>query len=900
VKRAAAVALLSLIAMFCSASDTIRATAGTPLRFSAPGLTAAYTLDPDCADVTRDGKNAIIVGKRSCLTHLVTVADGVPSEYVLIVVRPTAQVAQFREQQLRARGLQQAGSISSSYSSDPNQIETAIEMNRAEGDHAANISVTVDNGYGYGALTRRTTVPRASLQFTSPSSSVTILDSEVKDSPLTFEGVRLRGLHVDTKTWFVHGGIASLTNFRQQLYEQDPDRAVEAGYRFFLSKNLSLTPSVEWIRASEQYVAGRSGLISAMKLEYARAKGIHFRVQSGVSDKRGLGVASDLDFLGKDDRIQASVRSTPIDFPGLSMSRSRGFQASGSWTRWLTERWGLDTSGTRNVYSLSDGTSQSNSNWDARLQWRVRHVSLNGGYAGSSLSRRNGAALTSTAVPASASFESRYFGNSFQYRFSRNGITDSGSHSMRDTTRIKILSLTLTSYVSRQTQAPTLDYVLVNLPWLRDALLTSGASVSTPEEVQEFINSHADLIAGGYLRDLSLNVSPVHRQVGATASWVSRKNFVAARFEWRTDDDARLTGRVISQYEFGSLTFRLGRSTDFIASGSYISTQLGNTRYHQPTYNFGLRRKFGAVPAFVNRFQDHASIHGIVFSDANGRGEYDKLSKGIPGVVVILDGYRKVQTNRMGYYAFSSVPAGKHSVEIQYNSEEPFLFTTAPSVPTTENTTVNFGIGEQKTRLFGTVFNDAGMPIANVRVRVSGAESHELTTGQEGSFSLVLAKAGDYRVALDPESLPPAYSLEGLKPQQVQVKRGHPAQFDFTVQALRSISGRVSCGDNGSGSDLRLIGTKLYAQKIDVDQSGNFVARGLSAGDFQLVLKCKSSEARRQVEVGTDPAAISGIDLRGEMTLRTAKQEDAMAVGAVWCEPLSLLTGNFSGNLLLN
>jgi hypothetical protein len=871
VKQIPVVTLLILSAMFCAASDTIRATAGTPVRFSTPGLTAAYTLDSDCADVTRDGKNAVIVGKRSCLTHLVTVADGVASEYLLIVVRPAAQVALFREQQLRARGLQQSTSVSSSYSSDQNQIETAIEMNRAEGEHAANISATVDSGYGYGAQTRRTTVPRASLRFTSPNSSVTILDNEVKDSPLTFEGVRLRGLHVDTKNWFVHAGIASLTNFRQQLYEEDSDRAVEAGYRFLLSENLSLSPSVEWIKASEQYVAGRSGLISSMKLEYARPKGIQFRAQTGVSSKGGVGVASDLEFLGKDDRIQANVRSTPMDFPGLSMSRSRGFQASGSWTRRLTERWGLDTSGTRNIYALSDGTSQSNSNWDARLQWRVRHFSLNGGYAGSNLSRRNGAALTSMAVPASASFESRYFGNSFQYRFSRNGITDSGSHSMRDTARVKIRSLTLTGYVSRQTQAPTLDYVLVSLPWLRDALLSSGASVSTPEEVQEFISSHADLIAGGYLRDLSLNVSPVHRQVGATASWASRTNFVAARFEWRTDDDARLNGRVISQYEFGSLTFRLGRLTDFIASGSYISTQLGNTRYHQPTYNLGLRRRFGAVPAFVNRFQDHASIHGIVFSDANGRGEYDKLSKGISGVTVILDGYRKVRTNRVGYYSFSSVPAGKHSVEIQYNSEEPFLFTTAPSISTPENRMVNFGIGEQKTRLFGTVFNDAGMPIANVRVRVTGVESHELTTSQEGSFSLVLAKAGDYRVALDPESLPPAYSLEGIKPQQVQVKRGHPAQSDFTVQALRSISGHVSCNDSRGASDLRLIGTKLYARKIDVDQSGNFVARGLSAGDFQLVLKCATSEARRRVEVGADPAAISGIDLRGEMILRTAK-----------------------------
>jgi hypothetical protein len=801
------------------------------------------------------------------MTHLVAFADGVLTESVLIVERPAAQLSQFHAAQLSARGIQQSGSVSTSYASDPNQIETAIDLTRTEGEHTASVSLAVDNGYGYGALNRRTTLPRASVRFLSPTTSVTFLDADVKGSPLAFEGIRLRGVHVDTNTWFVHAGIASLTNFRQRLYEEDPDRAAELGYRFSLSKSMSITPSFEWITASRQYVSGRSGAISAMKFEYARPDRIRLRVQGGITGRGAVGVASDIEYLGKDERLQGSVRSTPIDFPGLSMSRARGFEGAGSWTRRLTNALTVDTSGVRDVYSLSDGTSQSSSNWDSRLQWRVRHFSLNGGYAGSNLSRRNAPALTSASIPVGAGFESRIFGNSFQYRFSRNGVTDSGSHSMRDSAQIKLHSLTLTAFVSRQTQAPTLDYVLGNLPWLRDALLSSGVSVSTPEEVQQFINSHADLIAAGYLRNFSLNVSPVHSQVGASASWSARKNVVSARFEWRTDDDARLIGHIISQYESGSINVRLGRATELSASGSFFSTQLGNVKYHQPAYNFTVRRRIGAVPSFFNRLQQHASIHGIVFADATGRGEYDSSSKGLKGVTVILDGYRRMRTNRFGYYSFGAVPKGEHSVEIQYNSDDPYLFTSAPAVSATENSTINFGIGEQRPRLFGSVFNDAGVPIPNVVLRVSGSESHQISSGREGSFSLILGNPGEYTVSLDPASLPPAYSLDDIKPQKLQLQRGRPMQSDFTVQALRSIAGHVSCdGKPASIFDLNLtlFGPRLNPVyvKLNVDESGNYIARGLASGQFQLVLKCGASEVSREIEVGADPAAVGGVDLR--------------------------------------
>lgn len=854
--------LLLMSAISCAALDTIRTTAGTPYRFSSKGLTAGYTLDTDCADVMRDGDGVNILGKRSCMTHFVAVVDDVPTEYVLIVVRPAAQMAQLRESQLRARGVQESGSISTVYGSNPSLVGSTLELSRTQGEHTASVSLEVDNGYGFGSVDRQTTVPRASIRFSSATSSVTILDNDVKDSPLSFEGIRLRGLHIETPGWYLHGGLSSLTNFRQRLYDEDPEGAVETGYRFALTKNFSMTPSVEWIRASRQYVAGLSGAIGAMKLEYLRSNGLSFQAQTGVSARGSVGVAGDAEIAGVNDHLHVSVRSTPMDFPALSMSRSRGFDATGSWTRRLTNTLTLDSAGTRDVYSLFDGTSQSNSNWSSRLQWHVKHFSLNSGYSGSSLSRRNSQALTTTAIPVGANFDSRVFGNSFLYQFSRNGVTDTGSSSMRDTIRIKVKNFTLSAYASRQTQAPTLDYVLLNLPWLRDAILSSGATVSTPEEVQQFISSHSELIAAGYLRDLTLNVSPVHQQVGANANWASKKNGFTARLEWRLDEDARLTGRVISQYELASVSLRLGRATELFASGSYFSTELGNTRYHQPAYNLGIRRRFGVVPAFLNHWQEHGSIHGLVFQDATGQGVWDCSSRGLGDVTVILDGYRRIRTNRYGYYSFGAVSAGKHSVEIQYNSEDPFLFTSSPSVETTENSTVNFGVGEQKPRLFGAVLNDAGMPVANVRLRVGGTESHELISGPEGNFSWVPGKAGDYIVTLDAGSLPPSYLLDDIKPQKVQIKRGRPVQTDFIVQALRTISGHVACSDRRA-TDLKLIGPKLNPAetKLQVDDAGNYVARGLASGKFQLVVRCNGSETTRDIEIGPEPVALHGIDL---------------------------------------
>jgi len=63
-----------------------------------------------------------------------------------------------------------------------------------------------------------------------------------------------------------------------------------------------------------------------------------------------------------------------------------------------------------------------------------------------------------------------------------------------------------------------------------------------------------------------------------------------------------------------------------------------------------------------------SEIHGIVFEDLNGDGEYSIGEKGVSGVAITLDGDKTVITSVDGGYAYSQAQPGDHELSADLNS----------------------------------------------------------------------------------------------------------------------------------------------------------------------------------------------------------------------------------------
>jgi hypothetical protein len=266
----------------------VRLTARGHITVTASGATAAYTLDPDCAEAQVENQSVVVAGVRPCSTTLIVVAGNETRNFQIFVSASQMQLERLRLARLSAEGIQEFGSVGTSFSSDREELETSIEMARSAGDHSTAISLSVANGYAYSPSDRRTVLPRASVRFKGPSSAVTLLDGYVPESPTIVAGSEVRGLHLETRNWFLHGGIASLTNFREYMVEPDPDSIIVAGYRRVLSKRASFMTDVQWISASSRYLSGQSGTVGSMLYRYEIPTRLRFEAEAAAGQGWGL------------------------------------------------------------------------------------------------------------------------------------------------------------------------------------------------------------------------------------------------------------------------------------------------------------------------------------------------------------------------------------------------------------------------------------------------------------------------------------------------------------------------------------------------------------------------------------------------------------------------------------
>jgi len=259
--------------------------------------------------------------------------------------------------------------------------------------------------------------------------------------------------------------------------------------------------------------------------------------------------------------------------------------------------------------------------------------------------------------------------------------------------------------------------------------------------------------------------------------------------------------------------------------------------------------------------QQTGSVSGVVFSDADGDGEFEPGDEGIGNVKMELLGpgdevIGETITDPMGNYEFTGVPTGSYTV--RETDPDGYRSTSDNeaeiTIPEGGSANANFG-DQQMGSVSGVVFSDADGDgefetgdegIGNVQVRTIDSDLNvigDIFTDPMGNYLFTDIPPGTYTVR---ETDPEGYTSTSSNRADVQVPDGGSAVANFGDQRAGSVSGTVFFDANGNaaydtGEDgLGNVAVELLNENGDVadsaltDASGNYVFNSVLPGNYQV------------------------------------------------------------------
>ncbi len=320
-----------------------------------------------------------------------------------------------------------------------------------------------------------------------------------------------------------------------------------------------------------------------------------------------------------------------------------------------------------------------------------------------------------------------------------------------------------------------------------------------------------------------------------------------------------------------------------------LRSSLNNVLFWDPTHNttqrttllsFGFQKTFMAAPGTLS-FHRGRIVEGRVFRDNNINGYFNAGEPGLQGVEVRLEDGQVAITDELGRYKFPSVSADQHEVSIALTQFRNPVRMTTRSVADVDLiqqrvAVVNFGILDFA-RIMGNVYNDlrfenARQPdskgMQDIELLLdSGKQVRKIQTTGSGDFELDDVPPGDYKLSLDPASIPPNY-VTPVESVAVHVSPVSTVVQDIPVRALRSISGTVLLksvvptrsaskpNDRKRGKELKpgsqpasatpseefklvpVAGVQIAAgpATATTDADGRFLLRNLPAGELKVTV----------------------------------------------------------------
>jgi outer membrane protein OmpA-like peptidoglycan-associated protein len=856
------------------------------------GATAAFSLNSNYVEASAQDGVVTIYGKLPGSTNIIVVTPvGTQTFEVVVPVPPPVTPPGF-EPPLPPSAVDENGSYEVRYSSDPNQIVNVLDFVRRQGDssirfHMANAEFI--NAYSSGLST---SFPSLSYEIQTRHRDITLLDQYMQTSPLTVFGSQVRGIHYQDNKWLFHFGYTSQTAFQNLFLPSEREMVAGAGRRFTVGEHSTLTTAVFYFPGPPNSIeAGHEGAVGSLLYDFSPSKEFDFQAELGIS--HGVGTSFKLDRNKKDDQLQVTVRSEPKNFGSLSTNNLHGFYSNVSWLKKFDTRYTSTLQFTGNRYDYPS-FRQDNivGNWTLAYKLsKFWSVSSGAGYSEFRSLLPVGPTITNYQLPVGLEFQSKNFGNSFQYQFSRGTGGESNGSQEMESFRITWRRFFLNGFAQRQTEAPTVDFIFQSLPGLEQTLERLGISASTPEEIAQLLETNSTLIALGYVLGANVNLAPLRVQSGANLIWNDMgPHHQQVNLNFLYNSTQFVTGSSQSAIESASYSRKLNSTNDIFASYSLFRSKVpGINSSYQSIFEVSLRHQFYHVPSFIIPSK-HGTISGIVFEDSNAEGKFHSGMPVLQGVEIILDGKEHTRTDRLGLYAFHSVPFGPHTVEAKFESSQPYFFTTPSHTQADYNSRVDFGIGYSLSELFGYVKDDAGHGMTGIRVNVKGQlRTNSATTDLDGKYTVQGLPAGDVEISIDDESLPPGYAIGELKTEPAHVTLTAPTHVDFQVRALRSISGKATAYDaelkkQVPVGDLKIMIPQL-SREATTNAHGVFLFRDMPSGHFTVQADLGGKTFSTLAFLPPQPTTMRNVDLNLGVLTTAIKDQRAEEVRGTESKP---------------
>jgi hypothetical protein len=578
------------------------------------------------AEATAENGLVSVEGIQPGATHVMVITpSGVQTLEVLVTTPPPHYPSGF-VMPVNSLEAAQSGDYEARYYSSPGQIQNQFDLVKSHGDDRTTVH-TVETSL-VGPLEQgqsRIALSSASYQIVSPHRNITLLDQYVDESPLTLNGEIVRGFHMQQDNWFVHTGYTTVALFQGLFLPTQPEFVAGGGFHHPLTENSSLTATYYHIQIPASDLIGQSGDVGTVSYKYSPRDTLWFIADVGVS--HGIGGAGRLNYQTDRDSLVALVRYEPTRFASLGVNNFRGFHSDFSWTRHLTEKFDSSLTFYNNNLVLP-GLRETTISGAANLSYHLtRHWAVIGGASTSRFQTKVplSPAIRSFTLPASLAFQSKHFGGAGQYQYSVTPGLEGGDKQFRAIARSGWGAVAFTGYAERDTNVPTVSFILRQVAGLQQDLNLLGIKATTVQQVDELLSSNSFLIAAGYIKGATINLVPVGTQVGGTTDWSSRGiHRKQVSYSLIFNDNHLLQGSTQDVGHSLSYSQSITHSDDVSLAVSVLGVNNpGSSREYTPICSIAWTHQLKHVPSFIVP-ERHGTITGIIFRDGQSKGVWEQ------------------------------------------------------------------------------------------------------------------------------------------------------------------------------------------------------------------------------------------------------------------------------------